>query len=95
VRDQAGGHCRSRSAQKKRPEKVFQFLNSFSFLIFQAGGIIIGRNTYGSQKNVKFCMEIDLHIFHNFCIGNIDQRSTIFKSKLDFRLELEFDRNLN
>jgi hypothetical protein len=30
--------------RKKRPEKVFQFLNSFSFLIFPAGGIIIGRN---------------------------------------------------
>jgi hypothetical protein len=36
-----------------------------------------------------------LNIFHNFCIGHFDQRSTIFKRILDFRLELEFDRNLN
>jgi hypothetical protein len=40
-------------------------------------------------------MEIDLNIFHNFCIGHFDQRSTIFKWKLDFYLGLEFDENLN
>jgi hypothetical protein len=37
------------------------------------------RNAWGPQKNAKFGMEIDLNIYHNFCIGNFDQRSTIFK----------------
>jgi hypothetical protein len=50
------------------------------------------RNTQESQKNVKLCMEIDLNICHNFCIGKFDQRSIMFKEKIDFRLELEFDR---
>jgi hypothetical protein len=53
------------------------------------------RNTWGPQKNVKFCMGIDLNIFHNFRIGHFDQMSTIFKSKLYFSLGLEFDENLN
>jgi hypothetical protein len=44
---------------------------------------------------VKLCMELDLNIFHNFCIGHFDQRSAISKSKLDFSLGLEFDENLN
>jgi hypothetical protein len=50
------------------------------------------RNTQESQKNVKLCMEIDLNICHNFCIGKFDQRSIMFKEKIDFGLELEFDR---
>jgi hypothetical protein len=37
------------------------------------------KNTWEPQENVKFCMEIDLNIFHNFCIGHFDQRSTILK----------------
>jgi hypothetical protein len=37
------------------------------------------RNTSGPRKKVKFCMEIDLNIFHNFCIAHFDQRSTILK----------------
>jgi hypothetical protein len=40
-------------------------------------------------------MEIELNVFHNFCIGHLDKRSTIFKWKLDISLELEFDENLN
>jgi hypothetical protein len=37
------------------------------------------RNTWGPQKNVKFGMELDLNICHNFRIGNFEQKSTIFK----------------
>jgi hypothetical protein len=43
------------------------------------------RNTWGPQENVKFFMEIDLNICHNFRIGHFDQRSTIFKSKIIFQ----------
>jgi hypothetical protein len=32
----------------------------------------------GISKNVKFYIEVDLNICHNFCIGHFDQRSTIF-----------------
>jgi hypothetical protein len=39
-------------------------------------------------------MEVGLNICHNFYIGHFDQRSMIFKLKLEFRLELELDRNL-
>jgi hypothetical protein len=44
---------------------------------------------------VKFGMEIDLNIFHNFCIGHFDQRSIMFKWKIYFSLGLKFDENLN
>jgi hypothetical protein len=43
------------------------------------------RNTWGPQENVKFYMELDLNICHNFCIGHFDQRSTIFKLKYIFQ----------
>jgi hypothetical protein len=42
---------------------------------------------------MKFCMKVDLNIWHNFCIGHFDQMSTIFKRKLEFRYGLELDRN--
>jgi hypothetical protein len=42
---------------------------------------------------MKCCMEVDLNIWHNFCIGHFAQRSTIFRQKLEFRSGLELDRN--
>jgi hypothetical protein len=39
---------------------------------------------------MKGFREVDLNIWHNFCIGHFDQRSTIFKSKMEFRSGLEF-----
>jgi hypothetical protein len=38
---------------------------------------------------MKFFMEVDLNIWYNFCIGNFDQRSTIFKWKTHRNLNLE------
>jgi hypothetical protein len=38
-----------------------------------------GNNTKLPQKIMKICMKVDLNIWHNFCIGNFDQMSTIFK----------------
>jgi hypothetical protein len=32
-----------------------------------------------TSEKVKFGMELDLNIFHNFCIRHFDQRSTMFK----------------
>jgi hypothetical protein len=39
---------------------------------------------------MKFCMDVELTICHNFCIGYFDQRSTILKRKKEIQLELEF-----
>jgi hypothetical protein len=44
---------------------------------------------------MEFCMEVDLNMWHNFCIRHFDQRSTIFTGKLEFRERLELDRSLD
>jgi hypothetical protein len=67
-----------------RPRRKWPTMNFFQFKLFfqlskSAGENKNRRNTWGPQKNVKFCMEIDLNIFHNFSIENFDQWSTIFK----------------
>jgi hypothetical protein len=49
------------------------------------------RNTWDPQKNVKFGMDVDLNICHNFHIGHVEQRSTIFKWKLYSSLGLDID----
>jgi hypothetical protein len=57
----------------------FSILNSF-FQLNKLAGENKKREIFGDfRKSIKFCMEIDLNIFHNFCIGNFDQMSTILK----------------
>jgi hypothetical protein len=53
--------------------RFFQF-KSFSQLNKPVGENKNRKITWGPQKNVKFCIEIDLNICHNFCIGHLDQR---------------------
>jgi hypothetical protein len=48
---------------------------------------------------MEIFLAVDLNFWHNFCIGNFDQRSIDFKWKLEFRSELwiglEFEWNSN
>jgi hypothetical protein len=53
------------------PQRYFEF-KSFFQLNKSVGENTNGRNTWGSQKNVKFYIEINLNICHNFCIGHFD-----------------------
>jgi hypothetical protein len=58
------------------PFPIFKFL---LLLISEPDGNNNRKKYLWITKNVKFCMETDLNICHNFCIGHFDQRSTIFK----------------
>jgi hypothetical protein len=73
------GRCSAGPTWRKRPGKIFPILNSLFFFDFQAGGIIIRKKYVGTSENVKFCMDVDENFLHNFCIGHLDQRTTIFK----------------
>jgi hypothetical protein len=53
------------------PFPIFKFLFQLNK---STGGNKKQEKYLGTSKNVKFCMEIDLNIFHNFCIGHFDQR---------------------
>jgi hypothetical protein len=66
------------AAEKHGPPPFFQF-KSFFQLNKSEGENKNRKNIWRPQKNVKFRMEIDLNICHNFRIGHFDQRSTIFK----------------
>jgi hypothetical protein len=66
------------AAEEMANDDFFQF-KSFFQLNKSTRENKIRKNSRGSQKNVKFCIVIDLNICHNFCIGHFDQRSTIFK----------------
>jgi hypothetical protein len=59
------------------PQQFF-YLKFFFQLNKSVGDNKNRRNTWG-PKNVKFGMEIDLNICHNFYIELFNQRSTIFK----------------
>jgi hypothetical protein len=65
--------------QRKQSTTIFFLFKSFFQLNKSLGENKNRRNNWGPQENVKFCMEIDLNICHNFCIGHFDQRSTICK----------------
>jgi hypothetical protein len=65
--------------RRKRLTTFFIQFKSFFQLSKSTGENKIRKNTCGLRKNVKFCIQIDLNICHNFCIGHFDQWSTIFK----------------
>jgi hypothetical protein len=48
----------------------FSFSNDF----FKYRNEINSGKILTDLKNMKFCMEVDLNIWHNFYIGNFDQR---------------------
>jgi hypothetical protein len=73
------GRCRAGPTAEKIAHNDFFHFKSFFQLNKLAGENKNRRNTWGPQENVKFCMEIDFNIFHNFRIGHFDRRSTIFK----------------
>jgi hypothetical protein len=54
------------------PQYFFSIFNPFFQLNKSAGVNKNRRNTWGPQENVKFCMEIDFNICHNFRIGHFD-----------------------
>jgi hypothetical protein len=73
------GHHRTGSAVEKMTHYDFFHFKFFFQLNKSTEENKNRRNTWKPKKNVKFCMEIDLNIFHNFCIGHFDKRSTVFK----------------
>jgi hypothetical protein len=76
------------------PQCIFYF--KFFFQLNKSTGENKNRrNNWGPQKNMKFCMKIELNICHNFYIGQFDKRSTILKQKLEISLGLGFDKNVN
>jgi hypothetical protein len=62
-----GRHGESGPRRKKNP---FSFSNDF----FKYRNEINSGKIFTDLKNTKFCMEVDLNIWHNFYIGNFDQR---------------------
>jgi hypothetical protein len=48
-----------------------------------------------SQKNMKFCQEVELIIWSNFHVDYLNWITTKFEFKFKYRFELEFDLNSN
>jgi hypothetical protein len=42
---------------------------------------------------MKIFMKVDFNIWHDFCIEHFDQKSTIFKRKMENRYGFEFREN--
>jgi hypothetical protein len=55
-----------------------EFLLPKAFFIQPRNEFNSGKNTLGPQKIMEIFLKVDLNIWHDFCIGHFDQKSTIF-----------------